>query len=258
MLDALGRGRQQPPGQEDDDDPDREVDEEHQPPPEAGSAERDQQTTDDGPDRGAEPDRRAEQAERAAAVGPGEHLLHQAGHLGVDQPAEEPLQHTRADQDRRGRGQARQQRGDREAGHADLEHGPAPVVVSELAAEHRHQPEGERVARDDPLELRRACSGRDGDRRQRDVGDAHVEQRHEHRAAADDQRDPAGAVRHSGSTSSAVPSPATRVSTIVAAASPCRPRRRRRSSGTTSTPRFLIVSGPTPRARRAALSGFSR
>ena len=34
--------------------------------------------------------------------------------------------------------------------------------------------------------------------------------------------------------------------------------RRRSVSGVTSTPRFLIVSGPTSRARRAARSAFSR
>ena len=56
---------------------------------------------------------------------------------------------------------------------------------------------------------------------------------------------PARGVRpQNGRTSSAVPLPATRVSTIVPSCSPASPSRLRRSSGTTSTPRFLIVSRP--------------
>ncbi len=39
---------------------------------------------------------------------------------------------------------------------------------------------------------------------------------------------------------------------------PCRPSRLRSCSGTTSTPRFLIVRRPMPRSRSAARSGFSR
>ena len=61
-----------------------------------------------------------------------------------------------------------------------------------------------------------------------------------------------------GRTSSAVPCPATRVSTIVASVSPVSASRLRSWSGTTSTPRFLIVSVPTPRSRSAARSAFSR
>ena len=56
----------------------------------------------------------------------------------------------------------------------------------------------------------------------------------------------------SGATRSAVPAPATRVSTIVASSSPRRASRLRSCSGTTSTPRFLMVSRPMPRSRSAA------
>ena len=61
-----------------------------------------------------------------------------------------------------------------------------------------------------------------------------------------------------GWTSSAIPCPRARVSTIVASSSPARASRLRSWSGTTSTPRFLIVSLPMPRSRRAARSAFSR
>ena len=73
---------------------------------------------------------------------------------------------------------------------------------------------------------------------------------------------PAGATTrpkpaYSGRTSSTVPLPATRVSTMVASLSPLRASRLRSSSGTMLTPRFLIVSRPTPRCRSAARRAFS-
>lgn len=61
----------------------------------------------------------------------------------------------------------------------------------------------------------------------------------------------------SGRTSRAVPLSATRVSTTVASSSPLSARRRRSSSGTMSTPRFLMVSRPIPRSRSAAFNAFS-
>ena len=78
VVGGLGRRRQQPPRQSDDDDADRDVDEEHQPPAEGRPAERDQRAADERADRGAEPDRRTEDAEGAAAVVAAEHLLDQA------------------------------------------------------------------------------------------------------------------------------------------------------------------------------------
>jgi hypothetical protein len=173
-------------------------------------------------------------------------------------------------------GRARQEGRGREAGDPHLEHHPAAVVVAELAAEHGHQARTPACSPTRSTGARPAGAGVAGDGRQRDVRDAHVEQGHEHRAAADDQRDPpASAVvgghrsilsehvgrprwvrrpvgwgcepRQIGSTSSAVPSPATRVSTIVTASSPRSPSRWRSCSGATSTPRFLMV-----RVRRCA------
>jgi hypothetical protein len=97
------------------------------------------------------------------------------------------------DQDVGVRGEAGEQGGGRETADADLEHHPAPVVVAELPTEHRHQAERQGVAGDDPLQLGRAGAGVVRDGRQRDVGDAHVEEGHEQGTAADDQRDPAAA-----------------------------------------------------------------
>src|SRR5690606_29133117 len=56
----------------------------------------------------------------------------------------------------------------------------------------------------------------------------------------------------SGSTTSTCWEPPTRVSTIVALASPVSASWRRSCSGVTAVPRFLIVRRPTPRARRYA------
>ena len=72
---------------------------------------------------------------------------------------------------------------------------------------------------------------------------------------------PGPAVRRrpqNGWTRYAVPAPATRVSTSVDSFSPRSSSRLRSCSGTTSTPRFLIVSRPICRSRSAALSCFSR
>ena len=153
VVGGLGRWREQAPRQGDDDETDRDVDEEDQPPPEGRAAERDQGAADERPDGGAETDRRTQDAEGAPAVGAAEHLLHQAGRLRVDQAAEQPLQHPRRDQEAGRGGEARERRGDDETADADLEHQPPAVVVAELAAQHGHQPERERVARDDPLQL---------------------------------------------------------------------------------------------------------
>ena len=80
----------------------------------------------------------------------------------------------------------RRRAGDDEAGDADDEHPAPPGRVAEPAADHGHQAEGEDVAADHPLELRRPGPGRASDRRQGDVRDADVEQgaelAHEHDA----------------------------------------------------------------------------
>ena len=190
-----GRGlRQEPPAQQDDRDPDRDVDEEDQPPAEVRPAERDQGATDERSEGGAEPHRGAERTEGAAALLAAEHLLDQARDLRVDQTSGDALEHPRDDQDLGGRRQPGEGAGDREARDPDLEHQPPAVVVTEPTGQHRDQSEGERVAADDPLQLRGAGSGRAADRGQRDVGDADVEQGHEQRAAAHEQRDPTAVV----------------------------------------------------------------
>src|SRR4029078_12773121 len=61
----------------------------------------------------------------------------------------------------------------------------------------------------------------------------------------------------SGRTSSMLCSPATRVSTTVASASPRSRSCLRSSSGVTAVPRFFTVTRPTPRSRRSPRSRFT-
>ena len=76
------------------------------------------------------------------------------------------------------------------------------------------------------------------------------------RSPCDDTRDNlhgTGLSVRRGGRAAQVPLPATRVITIVASCVAVQRSRLRSSSGTTSTPRFLIVSRPMPRSRSAAL-----
>ena len=91
---------QQPPGQHDHRDTDRDVDEEHQPPAEVRAAECDQRAADERAERGAHPDRRPQHAEGPSPLVAAEQLLHESGHLRVDQAARQPLQHPRRDKHR--------------------------------------------------------------------------------------------------------------------------------------------------------------
>ena len=98
---------------DEDRDAERHVDEEDQPPAEVRAAEADQRAADQRADRGGDADGGADRAERPAAVGAGEHLLDQPGHLRVDQAAGQALQHPRGDQQAPARGRGRPARSSR-------------------------------------------------------------------------------------------------------------------------------------------------
>ena len=167
------------------DDPDRHVDQEQPAPAVVLAGGGDDQPAEHraGGRRGR--DGEAEQPERAAALGAAEQLLDQPGVLRGQQAGRRAL-HQAGQHHQRGAGrQADGGAGDHEAGQPDQHH-PAPAVgVAEPAAGDQRQPEGERVARDDPLDGARGGVEAALHRGDRDVDDRDVEQRHE----ADDERD---------------------------------------------------------------------
>ena len=87
------------------------------------------------------------------------------------------------------------ERGDREDDEADDEDPPAAEQVGELAAREHQDAEGERVAVDDPFELRDADVQVALDRRQRDVHDRVVEHDHEQAERDRPQRPPLPVLR---------------------------------------------------------------
>jgi hypothetical protein len=134
---------------------------------------------------------RAEQAERLAALLAPEQALDEARDLRADETAGEPLDDPRQrEQERRRRQRAGRAR-DHEQRHADHEHRPPAVRVAEAPRRHEQQPQRERVARDDPLQLVRLRVQALLDARQGDVDDRHVEQGHEPGGEDDGERLPA-------------------------------------------------------------------
>src|SRR6476469_2879416 len=113
---------QQSAGERDDCYTDRHVDEEHEPPAEVRAAERDQRTADDRSERCAHADSRAENSECSPALVPAEQLLHEPGHLRIDQAARQTLDYPRHDEQRRVGREAGEQTRRGETSDADLEH----------------------------------------------------------------------------------------------------------------------------------------
>jgi hypothetical protein len=123
-----------------------------------------------------------------------EELLDDAGHLGVDQAAGQALEDPPGDEHaRRGR-EPHQGAAERERPDAHEQHGLAAAVVAEPATDDRDHPEGERVPRHDPLQLRGPGTGVAPDGRQGDGHDADVEQRREQGGHAHGQGAPAPGV----------------------------------------------------------------
>ena len=166
-------------------DPDRHVHEEHQPPPEVLAGDRDESAADQRTGRGGHRHRHPEQSERAGPLGAGEQLLDEPGVLRRQQPGRGALQQPRHHHELGGGRQTHRGTGDHEEREPDQHQPPASVGVAEPAAGHQREPERQRVARHHPLHRRDRGVEAGADRRDRDVDDRDVEQRHE----ADDERD---------------------------------------------------------------------
>nr|WP_261974886.1 hypothetical protein [Curtobacterium sp. B18] len=125
-----------------------------------------------------------------------EKLLDEGGHLGGQQAAGEALHQARDDQHDPVRREAAQGAREGEEPDADDEHAATTGGVAEPPARDEQEPEGQRVARQDPLH---GLRGRPGearrDRLQRDVDDRHVEQDDAAAEQADDEGLPAVRVR---------------------------------------------------------------
>jgi hypothetical protein len=150
--------------------------------------------------RAADRPHRAPQAERPVALQP----LGEAGgedrqrRRSDDRPAE-PLRRARGDQRELVLGQTARERGEREQDEAAGEHLAPAEQIGGAAAEQQEAGERERVGVDDPGERRGREAEVVRDRRQRDVHDRHVEDDHELREAADDERQGRSPlVRHAG------------------------------------------------------------
>ena len=186
-----GRGRQVAAGQQQDCHADRQVDEEHRPPAVVDAEQGDQPAADEWADRGRHGDGRAEESECLAALLASEQALDEARDLRGDEtpgePLDDPRQHELQRRLRQRAGRAR----DHEQRHANHEHRPPPVRVTEAPRRDEQQPQRERVARDDPLQrvllrVQALLNARQGD-----VDDRDVEQGHEPGGEADTERHPA-------------------------------------------------------------------
>ena len=195
----------------------------------------------------------------------------------MTRPPASPCRHAPGDEDAGGRREADHGAEDREGSDPDQEHALATPVVAEPATDDRHDAEGERVAGDHPLQLRRARAGVAPDRGQRDGHDADVEQGREQRGDAHRERPPAARVElwprsggrrghslaapgHGRQGSSAGPRASARLrgvhtSRATSSAQPhdsARPRRRGRSSGRARGRRPRRSGGARASTRRLA------
>ena len=110
---------------------------------------------------------------------------------GADETAGEPLDDPRQHELKRRLRQRAGRARDDEQRHADHEHRPPAVRVAEAPRRHEQQPQRERVARDDPLQLVLLRVQPPLDARQGDIDDRDVEQGHEPGGEDDAERHPA-------------------------------------------------------------------
>jgi hypothetical protein len=106
-----------------------------------------------------------------------------------DRPAD-ALTAAGENQERGARGQAAEQRRDREESEADREHELAAEQVGQRPSGEQQRGERQRIGVDHPLDVGEARVQVGGDLGQRDVDDRDVEQQHERRHADDHERPP--------------------------------------------------------------------
>jgi hypothetical protein len=132
---------------------------------------------------GPDPDRRAALVRRERRRDDRERgRVHQRGADALDDAG--------ADQEVAALGEAAGERRGREDRETDDEDEPPSIPVGELPARQHQRGERERVAGDDPLQLRQADAEVALDRRERDVHDRVVEHDHEQAEGDRDQRPP--------------------------------------------------------------------
>jgi hypothetical protein len=176
------------------DDPDdayRDVDEEHEPPALVCAGDLDDRATQQRADRGGDPDRGAQHAERPATLSRHEQLLDHSADLRVDDAGGSALHQPGDHQPQGGLRQSGRRTGEREQCQPGDEDIAPPTRVAELTSRNQHQSEGESISGQDPLQFRwrEPEPGLYG--RNRDVDDADVEQGHEHGDQTDDHGAPA-------------------------------------------------------------------
>ena len=158
----------------------RQVDEEHRAP----RHRLDQPAAEEGPDRAGDAAEAGPRTDRGAAVARAERGRDDREAAGHEQRGGDPLDGARGDErDGRRREAADQGRGP-ERDETDEEELPAAEAVAERAADHEERPEGEQVGVEDPLEPGEVGVEVLGDRGERGVHHAAVEEgdpRPEHR-----------------------------------------------------------------------------
>ena len=133
------------------------------------------------PSTAARPERHPVDAEGAGALLALVDHAQDREHLRRHERRADPL-HEAGRDERAARGrEAAGRRGDREDEHARPEHPPAADPVAESPGGHEADGGGQPVARDDPLDHRRAGLQVEAQRRDRDVDDEEVEDDHEGR-----------------------------------------------------------------------------
>jgi hypothetical protein len=137
------------------------------------------------------PGGRAPDAQRRAALAPGERRGKQRQRRREHRRTADALQRAREVQRRRARRQAAQQRGDGEEAQAGDEHRPPAEAVGQRSGRQQECGERQRIGVDDPLQVLERRAEVLLDVGQRDVDDRHVEQQHERRDADGAERPPA-------------------------------------------------------------------
>ena len=153
---------------------------------------RGQNAADQHADRPADPGGSAPHAERDVALAPfakrGDDDRQRRRH---EQRPAEPLQGPRNDQRPLRPGEPREQRAEREHGHAGNEEPPPPEQVGKPAAQEQRSAEQDRVGGNDPLQALLGEVQVVLDRRQRDEHDRNVEDDYELRRYRDGEYQPA-------------------------------------------------------------------